>query len=239
MSLNSKEKAISVLSGGLDSTVALALAADQYDVILALTFNYGQRAFGKEIRASRKIAEYYGVRHQVIPLPWLAELLPQSIQARQSHTEPFIPNAWFDKAYQDEAFWEAKSVWVPNRNGLFLNIAATFAEALKASVILFGANAEEAERFPDNTDEFRQRENAAFQLSTLHPPRIECPVGMYRKVEIIQKAQELNVPLDLIWSCYTDNDTQCGYCPSCQRLKQALEKSKAASHIQNQVLFAH
>lgn len=232
-----KEKAIALLSGGLDSTVSLADGLECYDVILALTFNYGQRAFGKEIRASRRIAEHYGVTHQVIPLPWLSELLPQPLSLRRGGMDAVYPSAWRTGDEDTPGFFDAKPVWVPNRNGLFLNIAAVHAEALEAQVILFGANAEEAANFPDNSEAFRERVNAALELSTLTHPRVECPMGRLDKAQIVERAVALNVPLQHIWSCYSDMETQCGQCPSCYRLRQALKKAPTGAVYRDKVSF--
>jgi 7-cyano-7-deazaguanine synthase len=237
--MSPKENAIALLSGGLDSTVSLAEGTQQYNVVLALTFNYGQRAFGKEIRASRMIADYYKVKHEVIALPWLSALLPKALQPRKEGREPMVPPEWLAGPGNSDAYFEAKPVWVPNRNGLFLNIAATYAEANDAKVILFGANAEEGERFPDNTEEFRTRMNAAFELSTLNQPQVVCPVGLLNKPQIIDRAKALNVPLQMIWSCYTDADQQCGDCPSCYRLKRALETSPSGAVYREKLAFIH
>src|SRR4051794_21378740 len=94
--MSPKEKAVVLLSGGLDSTVALAEAVERYEVILIITFNYGQWAFGKEIKASRLIAECYGVPHEIIPLPWLAALLPTTLRYRKSSVGPMSKPDWLD-----------------------------------------------------------------------------------------------------------------------------------------------
>jgi 7-cyano-7-deazaguanine synthase len=235
--MSPKEKAVALLSGGLDSTVSLALGLQKYDIVLALTFNYGQRAYGKEIRASRLISEYYNINHRVVAIPWLSELLPEVLSTKRRNTESFLPADWQFVTEQPESFFEAKPVWVPNRNGLFINIAATYAEANDAPVILFGANAEEAEHFPDNTEEFRQRINASLEYATLNHVRVEAPVGTLDKTEIIDRAEALNVPLHLVWSCYTDADIQCGFCPSCYRLKKALSQSKLGVKYWDKIAF--
>jgi 7-cyano-7-deazaguanine synthase len=213
----SSERAIVLLSGGLDSTVALALAQRRYEVLMAVTFNYGQRAYGRELRASKKIALHYNVPHEVIALPWLSDRLPPAM----AEARPGEPEDGFlaDPLPPQE---ETRQVWVPNRNGLFLNIAASLAEAHQASVIVFGANAEEAQNFPDNTPAFRERLNAVFEWSTLNQVRVETPVGHCNKQEIIEIGVALDAPLEQIWSCYDHGPVQCGVCPSCRLLKQAL-----------------
>jgi 7-cyano-7-deazaguanine synthase len=108
---------------------------------------------------------------------------------------------------------------------------------MEAQVILFGANAEEAERFPDNSEAFRERVNAELEFSTLNHPRVECPMGHLDKARIVDRAVALNVPLQHIWSCYTDMEAQCGQCPSCYRLRQALRNASAGSVYRDKLSF--
>lgn len=233
--MSPKEKAIVLLSGGLDSTVSLALALETYDVILSLTVNYGQRAYAKELKASKLISESFGVSHDVVVLPWLAALLPKALQVRNSGSDD---KEWLAGDQQTAEFFEAAPVWVPNRNGLFINIAATYAEALGAQVIIFGANAEEGERFPDNTPAFRERANALFDYSTLHHPRLEAPVETWDKPQMVRWAADHQVPLHFVWSCYDDGPTQCGQCPSCYRFKKALAEAAVESTLKRPVVFS-
>jgi len=221
-----KNGAIVLLSGGLDSTVALADTLTRQPVMCVLTFDYGQRAAKKELQATRVIADHYGLMHRVIPLPWLADLLPQALTSLQTLELQGIQP---EENISREALFDVNRVWVPNRNGLFLNIAACFAEAMKADTIVFGANAEEGVDFPDNTPEFRDQLNAVFAYSTLTGVRVETPVGQLNKTEIIQRGVALNVPFHLIWSCYEGTEQQCGQCPSCLRVKAARDQVAATS----------
>ena len=215
-----------LLSGGLDSTVALADTLTRQPVACVLTFDYGQRAAKKELQATRAIADHYQIPHRAIALPWLAELLPQALtplSVLKSH------GVETEKPLSQEQLFDVNRVWVPNRNGLFLNIAACFAESLEVKAIVFGANAEEGADFPDNTPAFRDQLNAVFAYSTLTGVRVETPVGHMNKEQIIQHGVELNVPFHLIWSCYEGSDVQCGQCPSCIRVKNAQEQLAAKS----------
>lgn len=210
----SSKAAIVLLSGGLDSTVALADTLTRMPVACALTFDYGQRAVRNELQATQAIAKHYGVRHEIIPLPWLANLLPAALQQapKLSATSPEPKGV--------------RQVWVPNRNGLFLNIAASFAEALGVDTVVFGANAEEGAEFPDNTIDFRNILNRTLAYSTLSGVQVETPLGQLTKADIIQHAHALNVPLHLVWSCYNNEALQCGQCPSCLRVKAARDYLK-------------
>lgn len=218
--------AIVLLSGGLDSTVALADILTRMPVLCALTMNYGQRAFPNELKATKAIAAHYGVSHRLIDLPWLAELLPQALTPGSVLQAQGVQEK---KAVTDAELFDVNRVWVPNRNGLFLNIAASFAEAFKADTIVFGANAEEGVDFPDNTPAFRDKLSEVFAFSTLTGVQVETPVGHLDKAGIIQRGIALKVPFELIWSCYEETDVQCGQCPSCIRVVQAKQAVQAAA----------
>ena len=223
--MKEKKKAVSLLSAGLDSTMALALAVhqDTLDVVLALTVDYGQRAAGQEICHARAIAAHYEVPHRVVELPWFADLLPDAFKATDGKAEPH----WGAADQQSDTFFEAQPVWVPNRNGVLLNVAAAYAEASGAEVVLFGGNAEEAQRFPDNTEAFQQAINHSLSYSTQTHVTVHCPVQQMTKADMIAMAKGLEalekpVPLASVWSCYGDGPKPCGHCPSCVRLKNAL-----------------
>ena len=116
----------------------------------------------------------------------------------------------------------ARAVWIPNRNGVFLNIAACFAEALEADLIIAGFNAEEAATFPDNSPPFVRAINRAFAFSTLRRPRVKSYTEKMTKREIVVLGRKLGVPLDLVWSCYRGGAKPCGRCESCARLRRAM-----------------
>lgn len=225
-----KKGCVVLLSGGLDSAVTLAEASLLFEKVIALTFNYGQKAASKEFEASKALAEHYKAEHHVIDLPWFGELLPKAMDAKAG-------NNWTGPASTDEGFYEAEPVWVPNRNGVFLNIAAAFAEANEFQYIAFGANAEEGEAFPDNTREYRYKLEDALALSTLNKVEVFCPVGEWTKARMVQRALEIKLPLELVWSCYTAEEKQCGKCPSSVRFKNALEANEDSKALV-QKLFA-
>ncbi|MDN5364738.1 MAG: 7-cyano-7-deazaguanine synthase [Eubacteriales bacterium] len=209
-------KAIVLLSGGLDSAVNLAWACREGEAVLALTFAYGQRAAEREKEAARRLAAYYGVPWQVVELPFLAEITRTALVNREKEVP--VPA----ELSGEEAERTARAVWVPNRNGLFINIAAAFAESLGADAIVVGFNREEGTTFPDNTPEFMEACNRALTFSTLNRPRVVSYTVDMDKAQIGMAARRLGVPLRMIWSCYHGGEEQCGRCESCQRLKRAL-----------------
>lgn len=218
------KRAVVLLSGGLDSTVALADVLTRQSVACVLTFDYGQRAAAQELRATRAIVQHYGLIHHIIPLPWLSDLLPQALTPKRVLEDKGVSLA--PPATEAELF-DVNRVWVPNRNGLFLNIAACYAEAFKAGTIVFGANAEEGVDFPDNTEAFRQKMSEVFAFSTLNGVKVEAPLVHLNKTQIIDRGLALKVPFEWLWSCYEDAETQCGQCPSCIRVQNAQRQLEA------------
>lgn len=204
-------KGIILLSGGLDSLVSLGLGIEKYGISLALTFDYGQKALEQEISTSKNICDYYKIEHKVIKLDWLKNVTHTALVEDKELPEGI-----------DNPEDSAKSVWVPNRNGLFLNIAGSFADGNDYDYIIIGANKEEGQTFPDNTQEFIDRVNAEFEFSTQKHPKVVAPLINYDKNDIVKQAIEHNIPLEFVRSCYSDGKKHCGKCESCTRLKNAL-----------------
>lgn len=187
-------------------------------MLLALTFTYGQRAAEREVKAATALAEHYHVPHQVIALPFLAGITKTSLV----NVVENIPDASLEELDLDRRASTAR-VWVPNRNGLFINIAAAFAEALEGDTVVAGFNREEALAFPDNSSEFVAAANAALSYSTLSQVRVMSFTQEMDKENIIRLGQQLGVPMHLTWSCYYGGETPCGRCESCRRVRRAWE----------------
>ncbi len=208
-------KSIILLSGGLDSLACLAVTREKYNCELAITFDYGQKALAKEIEASKKICDFYNVEHKIIKLDFLKEITQTALVS--------------DKEVPQD--YDMKAVWVPNRNGLFLNIAGSFADSYGYNYIIIGANKEEGKTFPDNTLEFAKRVEAEFEFSTLIQPKILIPLIDMDKEEIVKTVIDLKAPLELVHSCYLGGDKNCGKCESCLHLIEALKKNDAKDFI--------
>lgn len=212
------KKGIILLSSGLDSLVSLQLAKKSCEIILALTFDYGQKAAKDEIESAKKIADVYNIPHKTIELPFLKEATNNALTNN-------------DKNLEFEILGEqsAMAVWVPNRNGLFLNIAGVFADSLNADYIIYGANKEEAATFSDNSTEFNKAADNFFKFSTQKHPVILAPCSNLEKFEIVREGVKEGVDFSLLKSCYNSSDKigkkHCGKCESCKRLYGALLKS--------------
>jgi 7-cyano-7-deazaguanine synthase len=220
-----KDKAVLLLSGGLDSTTTLAIARAQGFDVHALSFAYGQR-HSQELAAAQAIAAHYGVReHRIISIDLgglggsaLTEssiAVPKDRDAQQlSHGIPVT--------------------YVPARNTVFLSYALAWAEVLKAYDIFIGVNALDYSGYPDCRPEFIAAFETMANLATAYGVegkrriRLHTPLIAMSKAEIIRKGLELGVDYTLTTSCY-DPDPQgqaCGHCDSCQlRLKGFRENS--------------
>jgi 7-cyano-7-deazaguanine synthase len=220
-----------LLSSGLDSTVNLAKVVTETEVALALTFDYGQRAAEREISQAKKIAEHYGVAHQVVQLPWLAAITKTALVNRTADVPVGDQLSIDDKSVSDVS---ARAVWVPNRNGVFLNIAASFAESLGSDFVVPGFNVEEAVTFPDNSVKFLAALDGSFQYSTLRRVRTQCFTQNMNKTEIARLGRDLNAPFELMWPCYFSGPVICGQCESCLRFKRALTAATGATEPQKE-----
>ncbi len=212
------KKAISVFSGGLDSTVATSLLAKDYEVH-AVTFDYGQRSAKMEIKSSKIICEMLGMEHTVIELPWLSQLGGSALTSSEK-VPKLEMNQLDDKEICDET---ARKVWVPGRNVVFTAIALSFAEAGEAQKIVVGWDFEEAATFPDNSKEFLDAFNQVLEVGSLDNVQIEAPLIQMDKKEIIILGEEIKAPLNLSYSCYMGEEKHCGVCESCMRRKRAFE----------------
>lgn len=208
-----------LLSSGLDSTVNLFSAAAQGPVKLALTFDYGQRAAESEITHAKLLCEHLDIPHHVVELRWLQQITRTSLVNREAE----VPTG-ADVGIRDleKSFKTAKAVWVPNRNGVMLNIAASFAESMGAEFVVPGFNKEEAATFPDNTPEFMAALDHSFKFSTASGVKVKCFTEHKNKAEIVKLGLQLGVPFELVWPCYFAGDELCGQCESCQRFNAAL-----------------
>ena len=218
------KKSIILLSGGLDSLVCLGAVKEEYNITLALTFDYGQKSAKQEIDASKKLAKYYNIAHEVIELPFLEAITKTALVDDKD-----IPE---NELYTE---YSAKAVWVPNRNGLFLNIAASYADTYNFTHIIFGANKEEGVTFPDNTKEFADLLTNCFKYSTLCNPKVVAPLISMDKNDIVKLALEKQMPLEFTRSCYNKSKKNCGKCESCKHLKEALIANGDTKYIK--VLF--
>jgi 7-cyano-7-deazaguanine synthase len=203
-----KPKSIILLSGGLDSAVSATIAGQGTQPLFALTFDYRQRAAKMEIVASREICRALRIEHKVVQLPFFREYKKLALLGHGRDA----PLKRLNKL---------KDIWIPNRNGLFINVAACYAEYYGARFIITGFNREEAQEFPDNSARFLQAINRSLNYSTLSKIQAKSYVADLSKKEIYRLGLKCKAPLEYIYSCYLGGEKMCGKCASCKRLIQA------------------
>jgi 7-cyano-7-deazaguanine synthase len=182
-------------------------------VRLVLFLDYGQRALVRERAAVVDIVGYYGLPLQEVDVTWLRDLAPPGMRGL-AEPAPDEQEAGPLESLDD--------VWIPNRNGVFVNVAAAFAESYGCDEIVTGFNREEAVEFPDNSPEYVAAINRCLEYSTRSGVRVASYTADLTKREIIRKGIELSAPLGAIWSCYRGGERMCGDCGSCRRLKTAI-----------------
>jgi 7-cyano-7-deazaguanine synthase len=213
------EPAVVLLSAGLDSSFNLIKALEKFSVRLALTFDYGQRAARREIFHAKALAKKYRVPHKSVALPWFAEFSQTALVGGRE--VPTGKQVGIDDMKKSRS--TAKRVWVPNRNGILLNVAAGFAEGLGAKYIIPGFNIEEAATFPDNSAAFMRALDQSLAFSTANHVKTFCFSTKLNKTQIVKSGLKSRLPFHLLWPCYFSGKAWCGSCESCQRYKRALE----------------
>ncbi len=224
------KKAVLLLSGGLDSTTALAIAKEQGFFVYALSFSYGQR-HSHELVAARVIAKKMGVaEHRVINIDL------------GGFGGSALTQAGIDVPKDRDAESIAHGIpitYVPARNTVFLSFALAWAEVLKAYDIFIGVNALDYSGYPDCRPEFIKSFEQTANLATAYGIeggeriKIHTPLIDLTKAEIIRKGLELGVDYSITTSCY-DPDKQgraCGHCDACQLRLKGFRENKISDPV--------
>ena len=220
-------RAVILLSGGIDSATTAAIASAEGASLYALTINYGQR-HAKELESACKIAALLGVvEHKVVAVDLRA-------WGGSALTFPNIPVPQRAVIADDIPI-----TYVPARNLVLLSLATSYAEAVGAEKIYFGANSLDYSGYPDCRPEFVQAFQQAAALGTKcgvegHPIEILAPLQYLTKIEIIRKGMALGLDYSLTWSCYQGEARACGLCDSCKIRLAAF----AALEQKDQIAYA-
>ncbi len=221
------KSAVLLLSSGLDSAANLALAPRfGIEIKLTLTVDYGQRGAVKEMEQARKLASYFEIEHVEFNLSSFLDLVDAK-SALFKGQDSKLPSP-LDLDSEIETAESAKVVWVPNRNGVLLSLAAALAESRSLDAVAVGFNKEEAKTFSDNTIDFMNAMSAALRYSTANKIEVVSVTSELTKEQIVERLSHAKFPFDLIWSCYrapqTSLGAHCGECESCLRLERALRR---------------
>ncbi|MCP4138345.1 MAG: 7-cyano-7-deazaguanine synthase QueC [bacterium] len=221
-----KEKAVVLLSGGLDSATTAAIAVREGYDVSAITFSYGQR-HSIEIEFAEKLAEFFKIENHIFIT------IPASIfnSALVTGSELDVPkNRAADTAKEED---DIPDTYVPARNIIFLSYALAYAESIEARNIFIGANAVDYSGYPDCRpeffDAFGQMANIGTKAGLMGQGfRISAPLLLLKKSDIIKKGVELGVDYSLTHSCYDpyDDGSSCGECDSCVIRKNGFKDAE-------------
>jgi 7-cyano-7-deazaguanine synthase len=202
-------KALVMLSGGLDSATCLFWAKKKFEDVSAITFNYYQR-----IENERKAA--IGLAKKVN----VTKLLEIDIPFIRESSE--FPN----RCHLQSNRHSRELSYIPARNLIFYSIGAHYAEFLGIKWIIGGHNSHDGQFFRDATKDYIQKINFLFKQGRILCNDESCvivlPLAEMDRKKIVNLAIQLDVPLELTWSCHNEGDRHCGQCYSCEQRLEAF-----------------
>lgn len=217
-----KSLAVILVSGGLDSCVTAAIAAQHYELAF-LHLNYGQRTEKRERQAFLDLADFYQVNNRLdVDITHLTRIGGSSL------TDPSMAVTAANLESK-----EIPSSYVPFRNANILAIAVSWAEVIGARKLFIGAVSEDSSGYPDCRPEFFAAFNQVIATGTKPDTHIttETPIIHLRKKEIVEMGIALSAPLHLTWSCYQSEDLACGICDSCALRLRGFHQAGLADPI--------
>lgn len=224
--MKSKDLAVCLVSGGMDSLVCAAIANTSFENLAFLHLNYGQKTEERELESFKKIAEFYNVpaSHQkIIDVSFLKQIGGSSL------TDDKIDV----KKYKGDDSKEIPDSYVPFRNTHIISMAVSWAEVIGAKRIYIGAVYEDSSGYPDCRPSYYEAINNLIKEGTKDGDiRVVTPVIFLKKDEIVKKAVELKAPLQFSWSCYERNDKACGVCDSCALRLRGFQKAGIVDPIE-------
>ncbi len=221
----SKELAVCLVSGGMDSLVCAAIANETHENLAFLHLNYGQKTEKRELESFQKIADFYNVPanlRKIIDVTFLKQIGGSSL----------TDDAIEVKKFQGDSE-EIPDSYVPFRNTHIISMAVSWAEVVGAKKIYIGAVYEDSSGYPDCTPKYYEAINNLIKVGTKNGDiQVVTPVIYLKKDQIVQKAVELKAPLVHSWSCYERNDKACGVCDSCALRLRGFEKAGVVDPIE-------
>jgi 7-cyano-7-deazaguanine synthase len=219
--VKSTQRAVVLLSGGMDSCVCAALAARDFDAA-ALHISYGQRTEEREWKAFLGICDRLGIRERLVVRNEALRAIGGSALTDSTIAVP-----------ESHAIGHGVPVtYVPFRNAHFLSVAVSWAEVLGAEKIYIGAVEQDSSGYPDCRPAYYQAFNGVIRAGTKEGNiEVVTPLIALRKHQIVRLGLELGAPFDLTWSCYSREDRACGVCDSCVLRLRAFQEAGASDPI--------
>ena len=222
----SKDLAVCLVSGGMDSLVCAAIANNEFENLAFLHLNYGQKTEERELESFKKIAYFYKVpaSHQkIIDVSFLKQIGGSSL------TDDKIDV----KKYKGDDSDEIPDSYVPFRNTHIISMAVSWAEVIGAKRIYIGAVYEDSSGYPDCRPSYYEAINNLIKEGTKDGDiKVVTPVIFLKKDEIVKLAVKLKAPLQYSWSCYERNDKACGVCDSCALRLRGFQKAEIVDPIE-------
>lgn len=211
------KRAVILISGGLDSTVAAGIAKSRGFELYFMFANYGQKTLEKERESVDKIAEHYHPKELVnVDLTWLSQIGKSGL---------------FDSETQlDETNFLLE--YVPFRNSVLLSAATAWAETIGADAVFIGSSGGD-HICPDNSPQYLRAFQRVVKEGTMlkRDIKLEAPLSRMEKTGTIELGLSLDVPFELTWSCHNNVDTACGHCSNCLSRLQAFETIRGKDPI--------
>lgn len=227
--MKSRELAVCLVSGGMDSLVTAAIAATKHERLAFLHLNYGQKTEVRELASFKKIADFYHVpvNHQkIIDVSFLKQIGGSSLTDDAIDVKKY-------KGEQEGSKVEIPDSYVPFRNTHIISMAVSWAEVIGAKKIYIGAVYEDSSGYPDCRPSYYEAMNALIKQGTKNGDiKVITPVIYLKKDEIVKMAIELHAPLEFSWSCYEKNDRACGVCDSCALRLRGFQKAGIVDPIE-------
>lgn len=209
---NGGDKAVVLLSGGMDSVAAFYDTLQHTSVAATLSFHYGSKHNDREIPFAALHSAKFGVPHLTIPLAFIGEHFASDLLAGGGD----IPKGH----YEEESM---KKTVVPFRNGIMLAIAAGFAESREARSLVIAAHAGDHAIYPDCREDFMRAMGDAMRLGTYAGIELHRPFIAMTKAQIAARGAFLGVDYAQTWSCYVGGEVHCGECGTCVERREAFE----------------
>ncbi len=213
-------KALVLNSGGCDSTTCVGIAVDKYGAenVVTASLYYGQR-HDKELKCARDVAEHYGVRHIEEDISCVMKYAGDVCTLLKDSKEDVPETSYAEQIKQNG---EGRvSTYVPFRNGLFLSIAASYADSIfpgEPAEVWYGAHSDDAagQAYADCSEEFAAAMDKAINIGTYGNIHVVRPLINMNKVQVVAEGLRLNVPYEKTWSCYKGEGKACGiHCATC------------------------
>jgi 7-cyano-7-deazaguanine synthase len=209
-----QRKIVVVLSGGLDSAVAMYTAINEVGTenVSAVTFNYGQR-HGKELECAKKLTADKNIKHCILDMSVIGK---QIFSGALMDAKAYLPTG----AYADD---NLQDTVVPNRNMIMISLATAFAVKFGATEIWLGSHAGDHENYPDCRPIFTERLREVLKVCHFQPIYLKAPFEDYHKSDIVRDGIQLGVPFEDTWSCYAGGEVSCGECTTCNDAQTAFK----------------